>query len=69
MYESFWTVTVKEKKKITRGFLKMRRNKSEKRLPTPVMKIPVANDKYYLLLGALFNELVIAIEFHSRIKI
>ena len=44
----------------------MRRNRSEKSWPTPEMKIPVTNDENYLLLGALFNVLVIAIEFHSR---
>ena len=59
-------MTVVGKKKITRGFLKMRRNRFEKSLPTPELKIPVTNDEYYYLqLGALFNVLVIAIEFHS----
>ena len=49
----------------------MRRNKFEKSLPTDAgdeqLKIPVTNDEYYyyLQLGALFNVLVIAIEFHS----
>ena len=69
MYELLWTVTVVGKKKITRGFLKLRRNKSEKSLPTDAgdeqLKIPVTNDECHLQLGALFNVLVIAIVFHS----